>query len=683
MSKDLNAMKEIKEDAFFDLKHPDNPCVEIQFKIGAAKNPRTTNDIWTPIEIMDNHFDNITITDVSGFQTLELYLKDRDFINIENVILKTLMYARVSSWENFYNKDTLEKIQGTSISGGKKATDGQAGDKQTADALMRKQFQFFIDNESAECIRVRFGHSLVPSDMPVSNFKGRTKKETGTVIMTDWIYFILLNVNYNVDSNGSMSFLIKGISASQAYLERAKLMVNGTTLEGTAKEIWHMLKTYIEQGTNWHILLQEDSNGGGEDQYFKMPQDFFQYQGNKKLTLNSLYEQVQTVITEQGVERVISFKSLKQLLDDFVNLLKPIYRTKNGQPVPRPEETPNSTTKEAEYEIHHIEKPTWFARKLTGEMGEYIAIGLYYASPMSDNNHQKIKRVYTWKDAPNSLIRNFSVSTDNDFAMLNAPVCLKNKNGKTEIVNFKSVYSGKESFNNKINYIKALKEGLSSNFNNNIDGFVVAEAFDIENNNTVESFIDSFVNNINNSVFKGEVEIPLDPFYLFDDEMLPYVYTIKIDVNRPTRFDQDNNIKIPNKSYLSGNYLISKIVHNISHGSATTKLSVIKFPDVSSDYDDSQAERPTREQQEENTKKLLEAEQYKIKELKAKEIELSNNFTIKDKAINDAINGKASGDDVSIKKLIQDKDEIYYQLVEIREELNRTITRAYNYISED
>ena len=406
--------------------------------------------------------------------------------------------------------------------------------------------------------------------------------------MSPWIYFILLNVNYNINNDGSMSFLIEGISEGAAWFDRAKLMLNGSILKGTPERVWNLLSKYIAKGSNNKIILQKDGNSGGE-QYEKKAQDFFKYQNKRKeIKLSTLYEEVKTVISPQGLEeRVLSFKPLKQLLNDFVNLCKPMYRSKEGKIIVFDD---SEKEEDIQNNIHHMDKPRWtyFTYNPKGDStigsknDSQIIIKLYYSSPI-DNNPQEVERIYSWKDAPKSLIKNFSVATKNDFAMLNAPVSLM-KGGEVTNVNLGSIsYSTQREYENRVNLVNTIRNGLKER--KWTGGFLSAEAFKTTNYNDDTNFLGSLIDNINNAVFTGELEIPLDPFYLFDDEMLPYTYMIRLDINRPTRFNRNNEVVTPYKSYLTGNYLISKIVHTISYGSATTKLSITRFPDIDENYD--------------------------------------------------------------------------------------------------
>ena len=200
MSTKIDNMTEIHEEDFYNLEHPDNPYVEIQFKTGVSSHPDTDEKIWTSVTLHKNYFDSLTITDSSGFYNMDLYLKDRDFINLENIVLRTIAASRISNYGSFYNDEVGNIIMNSTIDENKTTTTYRNGfaeqqgdgittttkktDEEISQEAIEKQFQFYIDKNRAECIRIRFGHSLKSNDCSIKSFKGRTKQKKGTVIVT-------------------------------------------------------------------------------------------------------------------------------------------------------------------------------------------------------------------------------------------------------------------------------------------------------------------------------------------------------------------------------------------------------------------------------------------------------------------------------------------------------------------
>jgi len=123
-----------------------------------------------------------------------------------------------------------------------------------------------------------------------------------------------------------------------------------------------------------------------------------------------------------------------------------------------------------------------------------------------------------------------------------------------------------------------MEEGLVSN---------VFDSGNFTGNNTNNANIgrmisDKIVQNLNSGIFSGTIEIPGDPFYLFDSVVQPFVYVIRITILRP-ELNEKNGKNFNTKSYLSGDYLIKKINHTLGQEGFTTILEISKFPNTEVD----------------------------------------------------------------------------------------------------
>ena len=543
------------------------------------------------------------ITDESGFQELELTLEDRDFINLEDIILRAILCSRVSSWVGFhtaqdssgvsnkskYEKDTksLDNIEGQTIN-------------QISDTIMSNTFQVYIDNTEASAVRVRFGWASnqqgvyyeISENDSYDKYQERTE-QTKPVIRSPWLYFMILGANYNIDNGGRMSFQIKGISTTKAYLERSKFLMNGTVLQGMPEEIWKEMSKRIYEGSGQKILLVnktgetrvKEATGTtdvpkGIEASKEPDEDFFIYQA-KPIKLSSLYENPMVFFDSSGNEkRSLHFKSLRQLISDFINLLNSKYVDYDGAVIVDEE------GKEIDMsQIHHVEKPDFYVTSFLnqGKVGGTDAIHLYYRKPSVKN--QKYIRVYSWKDSKNSIIKNFSLSTENDFAQMNAPISLRVKERdekgkeveKLRQINFGSITADSQGIDCNVNTVREVSK-VMDNLKGQL-GFITADVYKPTNYGDSNGFISSFIQNLNDNVFKGSIDLFLDPFYLFDANIKPYDYLIKIDVNTPSRYTENNVYVSGTKSYLTGYYMIGKITHKISANEATTTLEVIKYPE--------------------------------------------------------------------------------------------------------
>ena len=642
---------EIGPEVFFDLEHPEDPYVDIEFRTSPPSNPDNPDSaIWENIVFDGNNFfDTLKITDESGFQELELTLQDRDYVNIENIILRTIMNSRVEAWTGMANPRNKEKYDKSTNSMNNAPSSGP--EKNTA--IMKNSFQVYIDSSMASCIRVRFGWSSGAKNkyFEANNtdaFEKRTE-QSKPVIRSPWIYFMMLGANYNIDSNGKMTFLIKGVSVAQAYLEKAKFLMNGTVLQGLPEDIWTVLYDSINNANDGTIILV---NKTGDPKYKDSPdQDFFNYQ-NKPIKLSSLYEEPMIYIDNTGNEkRSLHFKSLRQLLCDYVNLLSSKYIDYDGFPIPVQGDQIADMS-----QVHHVEKPDFYVdKKYTGK-DQVNYIHLYYRSP--NPKSQDYIRVYSWKDSKNSIIKNFSVATDSDFAQMNAPISIKDEEGELHQINLSSISASEDGMDINVNMISNLTADLETQKGKL--GFVSADVFKSGNYSTPYDFVASFVQNLNDNVFKGTIDLLLDPFYLFDKNLLPYQYLIKIEVNTPSRYTKTGEYVSGGSSYLSGYYMISKITHTINNSGATTTLDVVKFPEV---------------------RKMLSDEQLKEKktavdkkvELKALETEVNNSREI---ATSNQIEINKNEDELRRLRTIKDPAPQIQKQIEGLEERNKTLKEA-------
>ena len=613
----MNEEKEIGPEKFFNLEHPGNPYVEIEFRTSKPTNADDPNSAnWESITLDNNFFDSLTITDESGFQELELALQDRDYINIEDIILRTIMNSRVEAWSGIASESTnaeqfkkathsldnaepidkdapqnskerIEQLEeqnknlANSINENNKDNENGKQTQQVIDAnnaeidklnntqakqtrnesVMENSFQVYIDSSMASCIRILFGWASNQKNIyfeteDLDAFRKRTE-QTNPVIRSPWLYFMMLGANYNIDSNGQMKFIIKGISVAKAYLERAKFLMNGTVLQGLPQEIWEVLHKSINMANKGNIILEAPN------------EDFFKSQ-NKEIKLSSLYENPMIYLDSTGNEkRTLHFKSLRQLISDYINLLQSKYIDYDGAEIPlKDDEVPDSS------QVHHVEKPDFIIER--DKTTNKSIVKLYYRKP--DINKQDFIRVYSWKDAKNSIIKNFSISTDSDFAQMNAPITIKDGEGGFQQINLSSTTADPKGMDLNPNVLRNLTDQIKKSKGQ--IGFISAEVFKSGNYNGTKDFIASFVQNLNDNVFKGTIDLLLDPFYLFDNALKPYEYLIKIDVNTPSRYTRQGIYVEGSKSYLTGYYMIGKIQHSITSSSATTTLEVIKFPEV-------------------------------------------------------------------------------------------------------
>ncbi|MCK9544315.1 MAG: hypothetical protein M0R03_20030, partial [Novosphingobium sp.] len=274
-------------------------------------------------------------------------------------------------------------------------------------------------------------------------------------------------------------------------------------------------------------------------------------------------------------QRILSYKSLRELLNEFCNNIEPEYYKEDGSTTDKPikskneEEIPDENT---EFTFHHSAPLGFYSEEKDG----VNIIRFYRQNPY--NSEQKLVRNYVWRGNEKSIVLGFDISTQNDFAQMNSPITVMTKNGPVQVsLGVSSTAEDLSSNLPRVNIINELYESAQKN----IVGatFTTGSGDANSNGDVVSSFISSFIENINSAVFSGTLTIPLDPYYLFDKSISPFMHKIKIIVNTTSYKNREGDIVFGKKSYLSGTYAIKKIIHDISYSGSTTKLEVMRFPE--------------------------------------------------------------------------------------------------------
>jgi hypothetical protein len=134
--------------------------------------------------------------------------------------------------------------------------------------------------------------------------------------------------------------------------------------------------------------------------------------------------------------------------------------------------------------------------------------------------------------------------------------------------------------------IKVNNEATSTSLNvklKSLDWRFVSSVENVSSSNSgssgnLEAIYNQFLVNINRQVFRGTIEIPGDPFFLFDRSLRPFEFLIKLNVYRPlSKISGDNNIN--QKSYLSGLYAVTSIRHTIGASGFDTSLEIMRWPE--------------------------------------------------------------------------------------------------------
>jgi hypothetical protein len=564
MSKDF-----IYPEDFFKFDNPTAPQVEIQFKKKVTDDGNFSNsDAWESITFNpSSFFENLSIEDKGGGQKLELSLLDQNFSYLENIIIKSMTAVRMSN----------------------KLSQSASGTQSSTDA---DHFNFYIKKESSVNLRIRFGYAvgtkegyIKPISKEDSTWKERAKTST-PVAKTPWMYFMTTKCDMKYTDRG-LAVNISGLSVQESFLNKVKLVKVFAKYFGHPK---HILQN-IEQKIN------KAATQLGEEYSFEFldePEAYMNEEGKEEITimLGSEHNIPKVNKATGKYESQRDYKTIKTLLNEICDLVKPKIFDKNGKKIElksKPEED-----SEALKNMSRIAKYTY--RVLETEVEESgqtkikNIIQFYYNDIQQAYEKQDKVRVYTWGQKLNSIVKNLDVETKTDFAVMNMKIVnvSRGQDGKQLTLQGASVGSGinensedEDVMDATVTDIQELNSVLNSNefesmlvsdvYNSEVAGHSASGAASIMTRNLIY--------NINQQVFNGTITIPGDPYYLFDGDMMnPMTYVIRIVVTRPSYYDKDGNRVAGKKSYITGNYYIKTIKHNISTSGFETSLEVIKWP---------------------------------------------------------------------------------------------------------
>jgi hypothetical protein len=521
------------EDSFFRISNPSAVIMAIQFRTQHSESDISNSSHWQEITMNpNNYFDSATITDNGGMQKIELNLFDHNMSNLENLISKALIVSRLSNVA--------------------------AGEKQSniKDGL----FTVKLDTTSSANIRIRFGYSEVEEDYLIQDtkfegaYKDRTKGEK-TVAMSPWIYLQIIGVNFKVVPAG-LQASISAFSVTGSFIDRVKILKKFAVIRGTPQSILDATKNLCleasDNALDLEILDPPDIPANLDGEYF-----------------------IEINLGSKSSDSGQYWMTVRNFLDSFKDKIPPRKYKSDGSIIPTgsdgdAEETSGEdTVQELGYDYMIVNDDSGGKIK--------TKILFYYPKPES----QQHLRTYIWKDYANSIIKSFEVDSQLDFANLNRQIFVydKNKNSaEVFLAKPQGANTEEEVQNNKLGTMEQVTENLNSdNFRIAFVSDVVQTSSGSVNNSAIQSRVaQQIVKYINQGVYKGSITIPLDPFFLFDNELRRYQYVIRIVVKRPSYFE-DGTLVEGTLSYLTGNYLISDITHTINASGGETKLGLMRW----------------------------------------------------------------------------------------------------------
>jgi len=522
---------------FFNIPHPDNPWISIQFRTSLA-DPITDGSQWEEITLNpSNFFDNVTIEDESGFQRIELNLVDQYFTRLETLITKSIVAVREA--QNLSQPNVTKQ------------------DK-------NNWFEFKIDNSTMINLRLRFGYgNITASDdtsfLDSTDFNGFTDRINGkTCIRTPWIYLQILNVFFKLTEFG-LTATISAISTTETWLSRAKMLRRFFIFRETPINMLEWVKKSIEN-------ISKDKSGS--------PQITVEWEKNTPIapvnTDNSGYIEI-VLGNEIDEDNRATYRTVKSFLDEMcakipAKILDDKMESTSGDDIETSNEKLNIPLKYS-YMLQQNKDSSHYKLKF------------FYPDPTTKN--QPKMRTYIWREYGQSIVKSLEIESRTDFAALNYRLLSLEKTGKnvTPVLTVMSSTSTKQDI--KVSRPIEPTEAVDA-----LKNFEIAYVDGITNlsgpqKNLSGQIAQQVVYWLNQGVFSGTMTIPGDPFYLFDNDVRPFEYMIRVVILRPGFIDENGDFtgsKELQQSYLSGYYVIKKITHRIDANGYNTILDIMRWP---------------------------------------------------------------------------------------------------------
>lgn len=534
---------EIYPDKFFSIPTPTTPWFSVQFRTKVLEQGGDIEqaDIWSELTINQNTFvKQIEIEDNGGSKKLTLTLFDRDFSTIENLVMGSLFVTRVSN--EIINEDIKQyKVDDFT-------------------------FNYVLTSNSIVNLRVRIGYSdlnnftyngnqrnFFEAESSTSDFEQRIDS-TQPVIRSPWYYFMISGITNEITENG-LQMTITGLSLTSNALTNLKMVQTFSKLVATPEDMINKFREIFNNIPNSGIKISEF--GSGSD----------------KPLVESKNEQIEILlggepVVDSNKHIIISYKTIGEIFSDICSKIRPKI-IGNSIDVKTDDETADESQQKVFYNYFVTSDGT---------------VNFFYPNP--NESRQNLKRIYTWREYPQNLIRSFNIQTATDFAIMSQKLLVKNVDSTLNEIDLipKKTETKDDILKGPTNLgITKTFEGYNAALRK--DFSFVSDVVDVKTSSEpgVEDVYKNqlktaFLKNINTQVFKGSISIAGDPFFFFDNAVRPFEYLIKINVLRPTD-------SIAEKSYFSGDYAVTNIKHTLSETDFETVLDVMRWPNQDEMYE--------------------------------------------------------------------------------------------------
>ena len=549
-------------------------------------------------EFMKNHYDDFITSISSVGNTNDLSKSEAtDFLyNFIRYIAEsggrnTMLVSRTMTEYTFYTNNGLQNLRAEVINTKNNESSYLKNNADQADISNSLIQLIEMKNEVQPNIRIRFGYTdqnyggynsgahaqyaenavelgtreaQTTGDNKVAiswNTRANTKS---TMIRGPYYNFMITGVQSKIAKEG-LYYTLSGFSMSSMKFDKFKLVQKFAKLKGTASEILAgLFVTFNEK-----LETKKDTTTIKSPIVLKLHPDAYDF-----ILSNTDQTEVEISLgTESCIGNTTSYKSIRTLFNDICSVFPKKEKIDNSsKPIKR-------MTKDTEGNAGEVEQTktaelypfSYFIRdnvdiKLNDGtiMPKGIEVVFYYKKPTKS----QYCRVYDWGLARNSIVKDLEINNKNEYASL-ASFSMYDKTNKE--------FSMQDIKNSSLGYkLKA------TNYTND---FILTNQVSENPNPSARLRLKNAINeSLINSLYEGTLTIPGDPFFMFDDNVVPYCYPIKINVWRPSgKSEKSTRIDSPGEpvlSYVSGYYVITSISHNIGISGYTTTLGIMKYPGI-------------------------------------------------------------------------------------------------------
>lgn len=581
-------VKNVFPSSFLNQKMPLVPYVQVEFKTQLDQENMLYDDprLWQSITYNPNsHFISMELDDNKGIKRLTLNLFDKTYTELENIIAKTILITNLK------------------LSPDKEIEASSGG------------LTFVFAKTAFTNLRIRFGYQT--KNLDDNLYKDRVKNADVPVYKTEWLYFQMLGFKQEATDAG-MNFLINAISSGGNSFNNIKILKKFAVIKGTPSKIISTFTSvlndtfkkasYTEENQPIRIMPFKKLDTTKTNTSINIEDESLsQNPWDLRLIEVPLGEKPKLDKTGNVINE---YKTFKEVLDDLCAKVSPLYLDSDGnvKQIMEGQEKEDMRVMNFTYSITEVTIDIKDKNNNISK-GKQNRIRFFYSNPdkMLEKDTVKVRNYY-WKNYGATVVKSLNISTETDFAQMNMPLLTYSPSGDSVIQSVSYAHVEKDKDGNILETKKEFKDeflrmdvaGEKELYQNHfklaiqkalktddftfsaraimpsISGFATPQKI-------AEMYMYQYAVNVNSSIFRGNIELLGDPFFLFDDALAPYSYLIRIVVLRPSEYKIEYNENEPAKnqkamSYLSGFYVISNIKHNISDSGYTTTLEVMKWP---------------------------------------------------------------------------------------------------------